>query len=552
MTTPQEQTGTAWEIDDAEIVHRIIQTGVDAIEGITEAFQNAIDSVLPPSEESTNMTREQVNALPNEITIQIPSKKEREKDNVVCVLKDNGLSIAKDYDYDINKFIKAAKGTSPKRKNPWSRGRKGVGMFQFLRLADRIEIVSQDTEHKGLIYRFEIYWGMKRKTKFPFFSEVEYYKITPENQKKYKILTQGTVLTFYNPTEETKEISNLAEEATERIKDTFGLVMARNPNLIVRINGIPQQPPEFLKHNEEPIIPELGITGNIHEDKEGIGVLKIIGEGGVFIQDFPFYPRRRCSGYLVCEKWIPDTGRKLVNKDKHWKESVNEINKYMERFRKVQYADQDQKSDKKIKEMIENFSQKVLSQYLPKAIISGAQDKKKIKQPGTGHINPGLDEDKTPGYRQAKEKEGDEYINEKEKETRKPHTRDNTHQQQVGVQGTDNVMRVNNHTDYKQERHPLITFDVKEFGPDIPLMEIVTETDPWVLYINKQNPLYDQKIRTARRINEYKQHTAEQYAMLCMKIKQEQGKLPSTMGLDEFKKELEKHTLAILEPETGS
>ena len=46
----------------------------------------------------------------------------------------------------------------------------------------------------------------------------------------------------------------------------------------------------------------------------------------------------------------------------------------MERFRKVQYADQDQKSDKKIKDMIENFSQKVFSQYLPKMIVSGAQD----------------------------------------------------------------------------------------------------------------------------------------------------------------------------------
>src|SRR4051812_2191528 len=114
------------------MVQRIMQTGIDAIEGITEAFQNAVDSVLPPSEDSTNMSWEQVNALRNQINIRIPSKKEREKDNIVCVLKDKGLSIAKDYDYDINKFIKAAKGTSTKRKNPWSRGRKGVGMFQFL------------------------------------------------------------------------------------------------------------------------------------------------------------------------------------------------------------------------------------------------------------------------------------------------------------------------------------------------------------------------------------------------------------------------------------
>ncbi len=132
MTTPiEEEKGTPWEIDESEIVQRIMQTGVDAIEGITEAFQNAVDSVLPPFEESENLNLEQVNALSNEITLNIPSRREREKSNIVCILKDKGLSIAKDYDYDINKFIKAAKGTSTKRKNPWSRGRKGVGMFQF-------------------------------------------------------------------------------------------------------------------------------------------------------------------------------------------------------------------------------------------------------------------------------------------------------------------------------------------------------------------------------------------------------------------------------------
>ena len=44
-----EEKGTPWEIDDAEMVQRIVQTGVDAIEGITESFQNTVDSVLPPS-----------------------------------------------------------------------------------------------------------------------------------------------------------------------------------------------------------------------------------------------------------------------------------------------------------------------------------------------------------------------------------------------------------------------------------------------------------------------------------------------------------------------
>ena len=41
----------------AKSYNNIMQTGIDAIEGITEAFQNAVDSgFIPPVEESTNMT----------------------------------------------------------------------------------------------------------------------------------------------------------------------------------------------------------------------------------------------------------------------------------------------------------------------------------------------------------------------------------------------------------------------------------------------------------------------------------------------------------------
>ena len=100
----------------------------------------------------------------------------------------------------------------------------------------------------------------------------------------------------------------------------------------------------------------------------------------------------------------------------------------------------------------------------------------------------------------------------------------------------------------QQERHPPLTVKVDRLGPNSPLMEIVTELRPWVLYVNTQNPLYDKKIRTASP-KEYKQHTAEQYAMLGMKIKQEKNELPPTMGLEEFRNELEKLTLVILESE---
>ena len=114
MTTPIEEKGTPWKLDEAEIMEAMMQTGVDPIEAILEAVQNAIDSILPPNEESEGLAWEQVYSLSNEISIQIPDKKAREKHprskeghTFVCSVSDNGLSITKDYGYDIYKFVKS-------------------------------------------------------------------------------------------------------------------------------------------------------------------------------------------------------------------------------------------------------------------------------------------------------------------------------------------------------------------------------------------------------------------------------------------------------------
>ena len=91
------------------------------------------------------------NALHNEITIQIPSKKEREKDNVVCVVRDKGLSIAKDYDYDINKFIKADKRHINKEKKSVEQRKERCWYVPISKTCRQNEIVSQDTDHKSCL-----------------------------------------------------------------------------------------------------------------------------------------------------------------------------------------------------------------------------------------------------------------------------------------------------------------------------------------------------------------------------------------------------------------
>ena len=107
MTTPLEDHGTPWKLDEAEIFKRILETGTDPTEAFTEFVQNAVDSILPPMEELGQMSTEQAHLLSNEVELWFP---DNSTDDIVFVGQDHGLSIAKDYGYDIHEFINGAKG----------------------------------------------------------------------------------------------------------------------------------------------------------------------------------------------------------------------------------------------------------------------------------------------------------------------------------------------------------------------------------------------------------------------------------------------------------
>jgi hypothetical protein len=89
----------------------------------------------------------------------MPKSGEENPRNIVFTVQDRGLSIAKEYGWNIHEFFDAAKGDSKKRRNPFALGYKGIGMVGYLHLAEGIEVVSQDTNHTGTIYRFWIYRG---------------------------------------------------------------------------------------------------------------------------------------------------------------------------------------------------------------------------------------------------------------------------------------------------------------------------------------------------------------------------------------------------------
>lgn len=313
--------------------------------------------------------------------------------------------------------------------------------------------------------------------------------------------------------------------------------------MIIKVNGVRVKPPEYMiKHKEKQIIPELGITGNLYEDKNGTGRVEIFGEGGLRIMTHTFLPPRRFSGILINPAWKPDTGRKLVKQDKFWKTSIDGIEKIIVKFPKVPDAtDENKSSDRKIMNMFESIAPEALRDLLPLSIVQGTRNKKPAKNRDTGHIRPEQSEDQTPGYPEPNPKQG--VIN----GIRRPHERDNTHQQFVGLFGIQRVVRVNDHTDQKQEKNPPIIFKKQRLGKDVPLLDLATEVRPWVLYINKDNRLYNQKIAAPLRRKEFLQRMAEHFAMIRMQILQKQGKLPKITQLFEFRVELERQAATVLD-----
>ena len=79
--------------------------------------------------------------------------------------------------------------------------------------------------------------------------------------------------------------------------------------------------------------------------------------------------------------------------------------------------------------MIEKFSLKVPTPYLPKAIVQGALDKRKIKEKGVGNLHPDEDEATTPGYAPHRPKE--ELDPEREIIEHVDYTRNNTRQSKL-------------------------------------------------------------------------------------------------------------------------
>lgn len=299
MTMPLSQC-KKWRFDDAGALDAIKKIATDILEEVTEAFQNAMDSTLPTTQEiiSDNISQSDAYAIPNMIDINFPGG------GILWSIQDSGRSIAKEYDYKIARFLDAKKAESLKEENPYSCGHKGLGMSLYFLLSNRMEVVSQDSLHDGVIHRFQIYSEKNEKGKEEAcFSDPETKGITPEIQNLFGIDGQGTKVTFFNTYRDNKDFT--PENVIERIKHSFGLRISWMSNLIIRCNGeqIDMTSGYMKGYPEESILSidvygqRINITGNVHEDKHGSSKLYVIGRGGQLIMEHTFGSPRRCSGY---------------------------------------------------------------------------------------------------------------------------------------------------------------------------------------------------------------------------------------------------------------
>ncbi len=434
--------GIPIEADRAGIAEQIIKSIIDVYEVGTETFQNGMDSAISPEMSETVV----YNQLANEIDLWMsePGK---------LILQDSGLSIAKDYDYDLMEFISAKKAKSKKTKLQGTAGHKGIAMYVYLKAANRIEIVSMDRDHKGLIYRFYMYWETDEDGNlFPCYTSpqsIEQEPITKESMKKFDIYKQGTRITFLELTLEGKNMQ--LDKIVERIREVFALRLAWNPNLIFRVNGIRQYAPDWMtKHPEISLLDNgktsigkrFSISGNVYKDPNGMSTLEVISRAGLKIMEYTFRnrdnPYRRCSGWVYCDKLQPDTSRRSVIKDDVWDTFESFMFTRLEEFQKVKFAEEELTSDteKKTFDIFKKFMNKALAQILPKPIVIGGNDRKSKKTQQTGNLHPNPDDKTVAGHRPPKPPNPDREII-----PRPPHPRDNTNQKQVGLDGTDSVMR---------------------------------------------------------------------------------------------------------------
>jgi hypothetical protein len=424
-------------------------------------------------------------------------------------------------------------------------GHKGIGLFSYQFLADRIEIISLSNE---IISRFFMQYALdedgEQCSAWSTTDITAISTLTLEQKidlgivdKDGKLLWQhGTKLRFYDITKEGNELLKMVDKIPDKLRDYFGLRSSRSPNLEVFFNGQKLELPNYLMNHPGVLIANIDknpIVGAHYQDKKGESILKVIGKGGQLICEHKFGSPRRCTGWVYRERWRPDSSRRYVIPDEFWRRSQNYITKLLKKYD----SSYDEPADEKPDKSVQDYISKHLADLLKANVPGKAHEPKKTLQPG--NTNPA--DATTPGYKPSPTPDPNRKIIE-----RKEHKRVDTNQQQVGTEGAEIVMRECDAKDDKRIiKPPKIDFSIQHFGPDRLLMDFFFEdkTEPATICINMDHALYKYKFRKGVGINE---RIADQLAIIDIKYWQAVGAIPSSLTWEEMARYQQLYAAEIL------
>lgn len=345
-------------VDLAGTHERFRKQNTDIYDIIEEALQNALDS----------------KDIQKSHGIRIYRGRHPTNDPNQWVLKivDQGGGIAQEYQDDPNLFIEAKKASSEKTKKQFKTGFKGIGMFQFTEIGEKVVFRSM---YNGLITKFSMILKATEDPKKPLtaFTRPVIVAATRENMIKYDIYENGTDIRFYDRPDHLPWIQS--KKLIEKIRDDYAMRIVDNPQLAIVVfndhtdkRGTRVPPVERMVSNPPVtlgwITDEKGqehlVRGCIWKEEKSTGKLEAFR--GHKIEDV-WWDNRQATGYFECWALDVDSAKHTLVVDKIYNEVRKLILGILQEFPR---AKDEKTTNPKVAQKILEMAKIALAPLLPK------------------------------------------------------------------------------------------------------------------------------------------------------------------------------------------
>lgn len=316
---------TRWKVDELGAHKYLEDVQDDLYSYMIEPIQNAMDS----NDEGE----------PNIVSIST-------KSDPIIVQDEGKKGITKDYEGDVNRFLQAQKATTEKGKRGLER--KGIGMFQYPKIAPKIIITSMDGE---LIHRIPITKDSEGGTCF---GRVLTKAANDKNMEEFKIWKPGTRVCFFNRPIDAEKI--IDRTLRKKIRDRFALRLARNKDLEVFVDEKKVVPPDWIIQHPPKFLFRLkgghDVYGNIWHDPKGNGNIGMF-QNGYLVEDIVWEPRQYLA-YLECSALKTNTSRNAFIKRSNelWKDLEEKIKRLIQPYPRISQTGQDEKETRRMEDLI--------------------------------------------------------------------------------------------------------------------------------------------------------------------------------------------------------